>query len=124
MSKSDSPELLAAAAYTDFRARHVPLLTAFERALKIVDEMLLRVERDMHAGLAYKGDFNKKSADAAVALSRALAQLGAVHARLLDNEHAAADSLSEAEKVAYMVAALRAKPKSIRDAVIAELQLP
>ena len=124
MASSNDPELLAAAAYTDHRSRHVPLLTAFERALKILDEMFRRVERDLYGGLGYKGQFDKKLADAAVALSRALSQAGAVHARLLSEEAAAADSMSDAEKLEYMVKAIRAKPSSIRQAVAEAILAP
>jgi hypothetical protein len=122
MPKSDSdPELLAAAAYTDHRARHVPLLTAFERALKIVDELFQRIERSLYGGLGYKGDFDPKLAAASVALSRALSQAGAVHARLLEQEAAAADSMSLADKLKYMVAMLKQQPLSVRQQIAAEI---
>ncbi len=139
-TRPDSPELKAAAAYTEALNRHTPLLTAFERGLRIIDEMFQRVEREMYAGLAYpatgpvsasspglhkkaptKGSFNKELANAAVSLSRALSQTGAVHARLLAEESARADAMSEDEKVRFMVMALAAKPRSIREAVAAEL---
>jgi hypothetical protein len=122
MASDKHPEILAAAAYSDHRARHVPLLTAFERALKILDELFQRVEKTMYAGLGYKGEFDKKLADAAVALSRALSQAGAVHARLLEDENARADNMSMADKLKFMIMALKKFPPDQIRYAIAELQ--
>lgn len=120
MASNLAPELIAAAAYSDHKARHVPLLVAFERALKIGDEMMTRVERDMYAP-DVRGRFDSKLATAFSALGRVLAQMGAVHARLLQEESARADILSDAEKVQYMLQAMLAKPASIRQQFAAQL---
>jgi hypothetical protein len=137
---SDHPEILAAAAYSEALNRHTPLLTAFERGLRIIDELFQRVEREMYAGPGYgtqgrpdsdgkrplptKGFVDKNLANLAVSLSRALSQTGAVHARLLADENARADKMSDEEKVKFMVQALRAKPMSVRAAVAQELLKP
>jgi hypothetical protein len=130
------PELLQAAAYSEALNRHTPLLTAFERGLRIVDELFQRLEREMYAGPGYsvedqrtpgasklptKGFLDTKLANAAVALSRALSQAGAVHARLLADENARADKMSEADKIDFMLAAMRSKPLSVRQAFANEL---
>jgi hypothetical protein len=73
------------------------------------------------AGVPTKGFIDKNLANLAVSLSRALSQAGAVHARLLQDENARADKLSDAEKVDYMLAAMRTKPLSIRQAFANEL---
>lgn len=119
------PELKAAAAYADHRARHVPLLQAFERGLKLINELYERVERVLFAGLAYTQAVpDKKTVDMITALSRALSQAGAVHARLLEQEAAAAEAMSEAEKIKFVTAMLKTKPLSIRQAVAAEIMQP
>ena len=128
------PTTKAAKFYSDALARHTSLLGAFERALRILDELYQRLERDMYAGMAYKagddrsgkpteGFYNPAHTKDAVNLSRALAQAGAVHARLLENEAVRADSMSDAEKVKYMVAFLRKKPEAVRQDVIKALQI-
>jgi hypothetical protein len=120
MSHVKSTEELAAAKYDAAVSRHVGLLDAFERALRIVDDLYTRLEREMHAPYADKA-WNPGHARDAVALSRALAQAGAVHARLLEQEAVRADNMSDSEKVAYMVAALKKRPASVVQDVIREL---
>jgi hypothetical protein len=129
------PEIKAARAYGEALSRHTSLLAAFERSLRVTDELYRRLERDMYAGMAYKGadgtdepgsrptqgTYNAQHAKDAVALSRALSQAGAVHARLLENEAARADSMSQAEKVRFMVGALRKLPMAERQRVAAEI---
>lgn len=131
--KQQYPELQAAAAYSEALNRHTPLLTAFERGLRIVDELFQRVEREMYGGVGYggtppnaagaptKGFLDPKLANTAVALSRALSQAGAVHARLLADENARADKMSDEDKVRFMLQAMRSKPLSVRQAFAAEL---
>jgi len=127
-----SPQEKAAKQYSESLNRHTSLLGAFERALRIIDELYQRLEREMYAGLAYKassteprkptqGFYNSTHAKDAVNLSRALAQAGAVHARLLENESARAEAMSEEQKVAYMITALRKKPTAVRAQVIEAL---
>jgi hypothetical protein len=138
---ADYPEILAAAAYSEALNRHTPLLTAFERGLRIVDELFQRLEREMYSGPGYEGGYvadhqqgpkkagrpptkgflDPKLANTAVALSRALSQAGAVHARLLQDENARADRMSDAEKIDFMLAAMRTKPLSVRQAFCNEL---
>lgn len=122
-----TPEEAAAQRYAEAQARHISLLAAFERALRITDELYQRLEKAMYA-VPNDGHkvrpYDPGHARDAVSLSRSLSQAGAVHARLLNDEAARADALSDAEKVDYMVAALKLKPKSIREAVIRELNGP
>lgn len=134
MSASATPEEKSAKLYAEALAREVPLLQAFQRGLRITDELYQRLEREMYAGMAYKasdgsegptkGFYNSQHARDAVSLSRALSQMGAVHARLLENEAARAESMSDEEKIRFMVRHLRSKPYSIRQAVVAELLAP
>ncbi len=118
-----SPEEASAARYAEAQARHISLLAAFERALRITDELYQRLEKEMYEPNPARA-YNPNHARDAVSLSRSLAQAGAVHARLLNDESARADAMSDAEKVEYMVAALKAKPRSIREAVARELNGP
>jgi hypothetical protein len=124
MASNDHPEIKAALAYSDHRARHVPLLTAFERGLKILDELFQRVEKELYGGMAYKGGLDKKLADMAVSLSRALSQTGAVHARLLEQEAAAAEAMSQAQKNHFMTLSIRDQPMSGRQAIAAAILAP
>lgn len=118
-----SNEADAAAKYAEAQARHTSLLAAFERSLRITDELYQRLERELYSPLG-KNQYNSQLAKDVIGLSRALAQAGAVHARLLNDEAARANALSQAEKVKYMVAALRQLPRSTREEVIRELNAP
>jgi hypothetical protein len=120
----ESPEEKAAAKYAEAQARHTSLLSAFERSLRITDELYQRLEKELYVPGPGGRMYNPQLAKDVVALSRALAQAGAVHARLLNDEAARADAMSEADKIKYMVAALKTKPKSIREAVVRELNGP
>lgn len=118
-----SNEADAAKQYAEAQARHTSLLAAFERSLRITDELYQRLERELYSPLG-KNQYNGQLAKDVIGLSRALAQAGAVHARLLNDEAARAQSLSAAEKVRYMVQALKQLPQSARDDVIRELRGP
>ncbi len=121
----------AAEQYAQALAREVPLLQAFQRGLRVTDELYQRLEKAMHAdnGYALPGDptrgfYDAQHAKDAVNLSRALSQMGAVHARLLENEAAKAENMSDEDRTKYMVLALKKLPYSMRQAVAAELLVP
>lgn len=114
------PELKSANAYAQATQRTTSLLQAFERALRIVDELYRRLEKDMHSPATAEKYLGGHARDA-VALSRALAQAGAVHARLLEQESARVDAMSDDEKLQFMLLELRRKPLAIRQQVAAAL---
>lgn len=118
-----TPEEQAAAKYQAATAREVPLLSAFQRGLRITDELYQRLEKAMYHPIGGR-EYNSALSKDCVALSRALSQMGAVHARLLENEAARAEAMSDEDRIKFMVRALKAKPMSIRQAVIAELLAP
>ena len=115
----------AALKYSEALNRHTSLLAAFERSLRITDELYQRLERDMYAPRDPKDkSYDSHHARDAVSLSRALAQAGAVHARLLEHEAARADAMSDDEKRKFMMIALKKLPLSIRQAFAMELVGP
>jgi hypothetical protein len=122
------PEITAeertAQRYQESLARHVSLLQAFERSLRITDELYRRLEASMYGSTLTDKHFDPKHASSAVALSRALAQAGAVHARLLENEAAQADNMSDDDKRRFMLIELRKLPYSLRQAFAVELMAP
>jgi hypothetical protein len=115
------PEMQAANAYARATQRHTSLLKAFERALRIVDELYQRLEKSMYDPRDGQAMYSSKHASDAVALSRALAQAGAVHARLLEQDSARVDAMSDDEKLQFMLLELRRKPLAIRQQVAAAL---
>lgn len=124
MLPTHTPEEAAARRYTAAIERHTSLLSAFERSLRITDELYQRLERAMYANGPTTKEFDPRHAVHAVSLSRALSQAGAVHARLLENEAARADAMSDEDKRRFMFAALRKLPYSVRQAFAAELMAP
>jgi hypothetical protein len=117
-------EETAAARYQAALARQTSLLSAFERSLRIMDELYQRLERQMYAAGPNSREFDPRHAREAASLSRALSQAGAVHARLLENEAARADNMSDDDKRRFMLLALRKLPYSVRQAFAAELMAP
>ncbi len=113
----------AAEAYAEALAREVPLLAAFQRGLRITDELYQRLEREMYHPIGGKV-YNSQLSKDAVALSRALSQMGAVHARLLESEATRANSMSDDEKLKLIVETLRKKPMSIRHALAQQILSP
>jgi len=96
------------------REREVALLATFERSLKILNELLVRLEIQMFPADG-GGRYNPEYARDAVNVARALSQTGAVHARLLSSQSAAAENLSPAEKLKFMLGALvKYSPTDIR----------
>lgn len=113
----------AALKYSEALNRHTSLLAAFERSLRITDELYQRLERSMYDS-KMGTEYSSQHARDAVSLSRALAQSGAVHARLLEHEAARADAMSDDEKRKFMMIALKKLPLSIRQAFAMELVGP
>jgi hypothetical protein len=119
-----TPQERAANQYAEAQARSTSLLAAFERSLRITDELYQRLEKELYAPGPASREYNPALARDVVALSRALAQAGAVHARLLNDEAARAQGMSDADKVRYMVERLKKLPKSQREEVVRELNGP
>ena len=93
-----------------YKAREVEMDSVFARVVKIVDELLSRVEREMHRGMQYKANqdptqsnFDPKVSKAAEGLGKLAAQLQSIHIRLLKEGERQAKNMSREEKIQFCV---------------------
>jgi hypothetical protein len=106
-------------AYLD---REVEMDTVFKRTVKVADELLSRVEREMHRGMQYKADqdptqsnFDPKVSKSAEGLAKVVAQLQSIHLRLLKEGERQAKNMSREEKIQYCVKFISSLPKLERN---------
>ena len=100
-----------------YNKRKVRVDDVFTRTVKIVDELLSRVEREMHRGMQYKADkdptqtnYDPAIIKSAEGLGKLVAQLQSIHLRLLKEGERQAKNMSREEKIQFCVKFIKKLP--------------
>ena len=109
--------------YKDYLEREASMAAVYEQTLRLTQELLNRVEREMFKGMQYKAmqdgnpDFpahNKELAKSAEGLGKLVVALQRAHLQLLKEGERQRKNMSLEEKMAYMVRFAKALPKDKR----------
>lgn len=115
--------------YEKYLARDAQMHNVFAQSLKIVQELLSRIEREMFQGMQYKAEedpefsnFDPQLTKSAEGMGKLVAQLQSIHLRMLKEGEKQAKNMSREEKVKQAIRFINKLPLAERKRVKADVK--